>query len=813
MATSSISSTPTSTTTVPSTSTSSSAATSTNSMTAEQQAQAANKANAQAILTSLNAGSGVNVANLAQSLVDAEGNPQKNLINAKITKNESKISGLSAVMFMMSELKTKLTALKDRDSFNTVNASNSNASAMTITASPSASVGSHQIQINSVSAAQSSISTGFASKTSSLNGGNPFSITIAQTNKGGISAGTAVADNTNSASIAGVSFGTKPAVDDFSNFLVTIDGTTMNLTPNPANATLADLATDLQTQLRAKDGGSSDLSVSVSNGNQLNITSATSSRVISSVSLTSAAAAMGTPSSSNSNFAVISDVSFASNPSINDFKNFSVQIDGKAYSFTPKPATATMADLATDLQTQLRALDGSNDLNVAVTNGNRLEISSTKASRSINAPSLSNKATINLNTGASAGTSTDATIKGAAFGNSPNVNDFSNFDINVGGKDISIIPLPSAPTLSALADNLQSQLRIVDGSNDISVSVASDGTTLQFSSSSNRAIKTPTLTPKTYADTPDGIVSAINSAGLGYKAQLVNDGSNRPYKIMISGDAGSTESFSLTSTSATPLNFSNITNASDSNVTVDGVNYTRKTNTITDVINGLTLDLKATTSTPVSSMVSRDTSAIQTKLSDLVTAYNDFDNIITETTDPKSTLDTYGATLVGDSTVKMVKQQMRKLILGDSSTGSNGIKNLSQLGLSIDQKGVMSLDATKATATLNTNYDDVVKMFTGGYNNLSTYSTLPGGVAGDAVKKLTSLLASDGPLANQSTSATTQNDKYKVDLTNLQTRLDALLARYNKQFAAMDSLVGSINAQKTSLKSTFDGMMATYTNK
>jgi flagellar capping protein FliD len=43
--------------------------------------------------------------------------------------------------------------------------------------------------------------------------------------------------------------------------------------------------------------------------------------------------------------------------------------------------------------------------------------------------------------------------------------------------------------------------------------------------------------------------------------------------------------------------------------------------------------------------------------------------------------------------------------------------------------------------------------------------------------------------------------------------MDALLARYQKQFASMDSLVGSVNSQKTSLKATFDGMMATYTNK
>ncbi len=40
-----------------------------------------------------------------------------------------------------------------------------------------------------------------------------------------------------------------------------------------------------------------------------------------------------------------------------------------------------------------------------------------------------------------------------------------------------------------------------------------------------------------------------------------------------------------------------------------------------------------------------------------------------------------------------------------------------------------------------------------------------------------------------------------------------MLARYTRQFSQMESLVGSVNAQKTSLKSTFEGMMAAYTNK
>jgi flagellar hook-associated protein 2 len=43
--------------------------------------------------------------------------------------------------------------------------------------------------------------------------------------------------------------------------------------------------------------------------------------------------------------------------------------------------------------------------------------------------------------------------------------------------------------------------------------------------------------------------------------------------------------------------------------------------------------------------------------------------------------------------------------------------------------------------------------------------------------------------------------------------MDTLLKRYQKQFAAMDSFVGSVNSQKSSLKSSFEGMMAAYTNK
>ena len=135
------------------------------------------------------------------------------------------------------------------------------------------------------------------------------------------------------------------------------------------------------------------------------------------------------------------------------------------------------------------------------------------------------------------------------------------------------------------------------------------------------------------------------------------------------------------------------------------------------------------------------------------------------------------------------------------------------MGLSIDQTGVMALDATKLDSVLATNYTDVVKAFTGNQNGSGVYTVASSGIAGDAFKKLTNILSKTGPLLTQSESATTRNTKYQADLTKLQTRMDALLLRYKKQFASMDSMVGSINTQKTSLKSSFDGMMASLTGK
>jgi flagellar hook-associated protein 2 len=326
------------------------------------------------------------------------------------------------------------------------------------------------------------------------------------------------------------------------------------------------------------------------------------------------------------------------------------------------------------------------------------------------------------------------------------------------------------------------------------------------------------------ATTPAGIVAAINSANLGITAQLVNTGNiATPFRIMVTGASGASNAFSLTSLKAgegggevTGISFGKTLQSSqDATFNVNGMVMTSSKNTVTDAIAGTTLSFNSITTAgvPANLVFSRDTSSISTKLNALVTAYNDANTMLGVVSDPKSTVETYGATLVGNSMVGSVRSQMRQLISGNSTTPAGGLSALRDIGFNLDQKGVLSLDKTKLDSALKNNFDNVVTLVTGNRENQSKFSILPSGVAGEAVKKLTALLDTTAPLTTQSTNLTTKISEYKKQLDKLDVRMTDLLARYNKQFATMESMVGQSKSLQTSLKSTFDGMMATYTNK
>ena len=327
--------------------------------------------------------------------------------------------------------------------------------------------------------------------------------------------------------------------------------------------------------------------------------------------------------------------------------------------------------------------------------------------------------------------------------------------------------------------------------------------------------------------TPAGIAAAINAAGAGVSAQLVNTGSgNNPYKIVLTADnAGTASAFTATTSASaeaanTALDFSTELQAAvDAHLQVDGLDIWRNSNSISDAVEGITLDLLATTPLDAANknvaatvQLFRDTSGIATNIQALVTAFNSLKSTLKTVSDPASTVANEGATLVNDSLVRQIQSQITDMVTGQSSSpgttvNSSGATALRDLGVTIQLDGTLTLDNTKMTSALTNNFTGVVKMLTANTDNANSYSTAARGLAGDAVKKLTALMSSTGPILAASSHATSQITKYNQQGKDLETRMKAVLARYTQQFTAMDTLVGQINSLKTSLTNQFTSML------
>lgn len=709
--------------------------TTTNTASAAASAAATNRANAQKIMTSLGAGSGVDVASLAQSLVEAERVPKETEINNKISKNEKRVSGYSAIMFMMTELKNSFSALKDRDSFNTLTASNSNTSAFNVTASATALTGTHDVEVLRMAKSQRSVSAGVASASASLNGGQAMTLSLT------------VGPTANVTPTVVTTQGSAPVTETSQITFQSLDaGESIMVGGLTYTASVANSAQEVAAAFAGLNAG--DTAGNSGKG-----------------TFSGALASFGSGAASN-NQVVFTSTTAGSN------------VADLAFSST-KPLSLPSA-------TVTQGAGGTSESSVVT-------FKDMVAGQTVTVAGLTY-----TSTGATTAAQVSQAFANAAANSTPTNPATGTFSGSLTGFSSSASNGPNLLFSSTTSNSNVS---------DISVS----GATKRLSLAAGK-------------DTPQDIVAAINASGTSVKAQLVDtgDGSATPFQIVLTGVSGANNVFSISAGYGTgngnpgvtfPAGLVGNQVAEDAQIKVNGITYTRSSNAITDAVQGVTFDLKSTTSSAATVTLNRDTAPIKEKIKALVTAYKDTRDILNEVANPNSSLDTYGGTLVGDSTVNAMRQQLRSMFSGSSSTPGTTVGALWQMGVKIDEKGVMTLDETKLDTVLKDNFDDVVKSFTGGYNNLGSFSTLSAGYAGDAVKKLNNIIGAKGALMSNTETANQQNTKYKEQLTILQARMDNLLKRYTKQFSVMESMVGQTNSLKTSLKSSFDGLMSMYTNK
>ena len=322
--------------------------------------------------------------------------------------------------------------------------------------------------------------------------------------------------------------------------------------------------------------------------------------------------------------------------------------------------------------------------------------------------------------------------------------------------------------------------------------------------------------------TPAGMVSAINGAKLGVTAQLINTGSG--FNVVVTGETGAAKNFSLTSDDGTAtgnnpkvpvtgVSFAtSLQTATDASFKVNGLTVTRGTNTVNDVIEGVTLDLFASTTGAARLDLNRDTAGIKDNIKGLVTAYNDFESTLKILGDRASEVEDFGGALAGESLLQSVRNQVRALVTNTSSTPGTNIRAARDVGLSLDRFGKLNLDETKLDAALQNNFAQVSTMFTAGTSNKSIYSTAPAGLAGEAINSIEKMLLSTGLIDTQTKSAAAQIVKHKEELKILDVRMEKLMTRYMSQFSVMESIVGNSNSMREGLKGTFEGMMKAYGN-
>ena len=317
--------------------------------------------------------------------------------------------------------------------------------------------------------------------------------------------------------------------------------------------------------------------------------------------------------------------------------------------------------------------------------------------------------------------------------------------------------------------------------------------------------KTATVVIDSSNNTLAGIRSAINAARdangqpLGISASLITStGGSEPagtYLVLTSASTGTANTIGITQTGGdgglaalqyqtggTSNGLTETQPPADAVVTVDGFTYTSASNSISGALGGVTLNLVATTTAPVSLTVAADTTQVQPQLQALVDAYNGLFKVLDDQGGYNAASKTAGP-LMGDPALRSLANQLRRA-LTDPVTGAVGAATTAaDIGLSVDSHGVLSLDAGKLQSLLGSDPGALAGVLQGTAGVATRMSTLVSGY-----------VSSGGLLASRTDSINHSLSDISDQRDALATRMDDLQNRYLRQFNALDGLLAQMQS-------------------
>jgi flagellar hook-associated protein 2 len=300
----------------------------------------------------------------------------------------------------------------------------------------------------------------------------------------------------------------------------------------------------------------------------------------------------------------------------------------------------------------------------------------------------------------------------------------------------------------------------------------------------------------TATDTLATVRDKINAAGAGVTALIMTDasGSRLLIRSNTSGAANAFRTSGIASLAFDPsagvTTMAQSQKAADAAATVNGLAVTSPSNTLSNIVDGLTLNLSTPTTAPVTVNVVTDSEALKKTITDFAAAYTALVKLIATDTkyDPATKK---GGILQGDSAATGLQRQMRTLA-GASSGASALFGHLSDAGLELQGDGSMTVNATKLANALG-NLPDMKKLFA----NSDLLDPSKDGF-GKRFRVITdAMLGVDGALTTKTDGLGRQLDRNQKDQDALQVRLDGIEKRMRAQYTALDATMALLNSRSS----------------
>lgn len=300
-------------------------------------------------------------------------------------------------------------------------------------------------------------------------------------------------------------------------------------------------------------------------------------------------------------------------------------------------------------------------------------------------------------------------------------------------------------------------------------------------------------------NTLEGIKDAINSSSYGVSATLVTAGTGDVRLILTSNTIGTDGAISLSGIDGLEFDagsgsgdFSQETAdggtaAQGSIIKLNGVTIAGESNTVSDALQGVTLNLTAVSTSATTLTVSQEkTSSLSSSMTAIVKSYNELIKSITDLGKYDEKTKT-GGPLLGNSTLRQVSYSIRNSFqTAPVGLTSPTIKRLSDIGLEVQKDGTLTFDTTRLSSATSSDYDAVA---------------LLAASFGKVTKTLTtSMLGTRGTIPSATDGLSSSVEDISKQREVISRRLIQIEARYRRQFSALDTLVASMNSTSSYLQ-------------